>query len=165
MPSPRLRQRKGHSFFNVLRWRKSIKPEQILALRAIKRNGSPRFVAFASEQLEQAAKIIARPSALGGVAFVPCGSSGPNCLTEQLARKLAKQLKLPLFDAFTNAAPRGSSHPRRNALRPPLKVKQKVDVPVLLIDDVVTSGQHMEEAIALLRKTSPLVLPIALIGD
>lgn len=34
------------------------------------------------------------------------------------------------------------------------------DIPILLIDDVATSGLHIEEATLLLRITAPVVMPL-----
>jgi len=36
--------------------------------------------------------------------------------------------------------------------------------PVLLVDDVASSGRHMEEAVGLLRQSAEMVLPVAWIA-
>ncbi|MGL4404534.1 MAG: hypothetical protein ACRCT6_02145, partial [Notoacmeibacter sp.] len=59
---------------------------------------------------------------------------------------------------------KGVSHPKQNVKRPPMKMTRIIDEPVLLVDDVATSGSHLEEAVALLKPTCGAVLPIAWLG-
>ena len=80
------------------------------------------------------------------------------------ARELGAILKMPVVQAFANVPLKGSSHPKENARRPGLLLKRAVSEPVLLVDDVATSGAHLEEAAKLLRPHCRAVLPIAWIS-
>jgi len=82
----------------------------------------------------------------------------------RLARQL-DALGVDLIEAFAPLPEGGASHPTKNARRPTMKLAVQPDVPVLLIDDVATSGAHIEEASMLLRKSAPAVLPMVWIAD
>jgi predicted amidophosphoribosyltransferase len=60
-------------------------------------------------------------------------------------------LKIPVIHAFAHQSLKGTSHPRKNITRPTMKQVQPVPGAALLIDDVATSGAHLEEASKLLK--------------
>lgn len=144
-------------------WRAAIKPWQIEALKAIKENPPPTLVCeVASNLAEVAAELWGE--AFKAVVPVPCGHSGPNCLATRLAREVARISKVPMLEAFETLPMNGSSHPRKNIGRPRMQVQQAPREPVLLIDDVATSGAHLIEASHLLRETAPAVFPLVWIA-
>ena len=53
--------------------------------------------------------------------------------------------------AFTDCFVSGSSHPKTFADLPPLQWNMPPTAPVLLVDDLATSGCHVEEAGLMLR--------------
>jgi len=115
--------------------------------------------------MEEAVNRIIGRTAFGAVVAMPCGRSSPaHCLSSRVAERLAARLNLPLVAALESERRPGASHPRDNARRPPMRLVDAVTVPVLLIDDVATSGRHLEEATALLQPTSGAVFSIAWIG-
>ena len=63
----------------------------------------------------------------------------------------AKGVEVPFVQAFADRFVRGSSHPKEFRRLPPLEWAEPVNGSAVLIDDLVTSGWHMEEALALLR--------------
>ncbi len=72
---------------------------------------------------------------------------------------------LPVAHALAMSHEPGSSHPKTNAKRAPMRLAAPVEGPVLLVDDVATSGRHIEEASLLLRaQTAGAVLAVAWIG-
>jgi predicted amidophosphoribosyltransferase len=87
-------------------------------------------------------------------------------LAARLAAAVAKRLNLPHIAAFADLPRTGGSHPRGNTRRPAMQLTQPVTEPVLLIDDVATSGAHLAEAaIALKEGGAPAVLPLVWIAD
>lgn len=159
-----MRARRDLIYFGVRNWRSALKSYQIAALRAIKRNPPEPFLrAVATEVADEAVRLAGR-NAFQAVTAVPCGHSRPDGLSHQLGRHVARHLGLPFTDAFAYRSILGSSHPRTNLSRPPMKL---VCAPVghtLLVDDVATSGAHIAEAATLLRSRGINVTPIAWIS-
>lgn len=161
----RVKQRGAASYHTVLRWRAAVKPWQIAALRSLKRYDPDAVVDRGAGMLVDAARDLFGARLVTRVTNVPCGNSGPDCLACRLAHRVAEMMDVPYVAAFEDLPVTGSSHPRRNARRPAMRLKQAPDEAILLIDDVVTSGAHVEEACDLLRPRARAVFPIALIGE
>ena len=153
------------SYHALARWRTPIKDSQIAALKAIKRDPTQDFVDRVVDELATAAISLFGRSTLQAVAHVPCGNSGPGCLASRLARGVAKRLDIEAIVAFDDLPPSGGSHPKSNTRRGAMKLRTDTKKRVLLIDDVATSGHHIEEAATLLQKTAPAVLPLVWIGN
>lgn len=160
-----LRTRKLVSYVTLRSWRNSIREHQIVALRAIKKD-DPRGLAA-----EIAAEMRARIKLLFGVAHfqavvpMPCAHSSPgNCLSEEIAKALARDIRVPVAHALALPLDKGSSHPIRNVSREAMTLTTPIKGLVLLIDDVTTSGRHIEEATLLLREGGASVLAVAWIG-
>lgn len=160
----RLLQRGKTSYHAISRWRQSIKEPQISALRALKRRPPSNFVDSIARDLAGSATALFGSSTFAVVSSVPCGHSGTGCLAQQLGIRTAEILGLSYQPAFEDMAVTGSSHPITNAKRPRMRLKDGIDRPVLLIDDVATSGSHIDEAARLLKTTAPAVLPLVWIA-
>jgi hypothetical protein len=164
--SQRLNRRGQTSYIGLRKWRASIKQYQISALKALKQEIPAGLVAAAADELADAVRSVYGDVNRCVVVPVPCGSSGPDCLSCRLATGLARRLGLPMVQAFKSIeTPPGSSHPRRNIKRSRMKLLETINQPVILVDDVATSGSHIDEAASLLRKTSPQVWPIVWISS
>lgn len=162
---PAIRARNGMSYLTVRSWRASIRQYQIAALKALKRRPPPELVERIASELTRAVVGLLGAAAFRAVVPIPCGHSRTSeCFSVVLARAVAASLDLPMIRAFADQDMEGASHPRQNALRPPLVLVQPVGEPVLLIDDVATSGQHFEEAVDMLKPHAGAVLAIAWIG-
>jgi predicted amidophosphoribosyltransferase len=160
-----LRSRKDVSYVTLRSWRQSIRAHQISALKAIKRN-APNGIA-AEIAAEMAADINSLFGAGGfrAIVPVPCGhSASDRCLSVSVAQALGRDLNLPVAHVLAMQPEKGSSHPKSNVKRAAMSMLAKVEGPVLLIDDVATSGRHIEEATLLLRASGASVLAIAWIG-
>ena len=70
-----------------------------------------------------------------------------------------------ISEAFAGLEVAGSSHPRTNATRPRMRLVAEPNGNILLIDDVATSGSHIEEAATLLRRVAAGVTPVAWLAD
>jgi hypothetical protein len=165
IPQSRLLRRGNVPYHALTKWRTSLKAWQIAALRALKRDAPAVLVDRIATDLADAARALYGTGTFQAVVAVPCGNSGDGCLAARLSEATAARLDVPVLSAFASIAVTGSSHPRRNTRRPAMTLTHRVEVPVLLIDDVATSGAHIEEAALLLRETAPAVLPLVWIGN
>jgi hypothetical protein len=161
----RLLRRGAVPYHALARWRASIKESQIVALKALKRDPGDLFLNAVVEEMATAAGALFGTGTFQAVAHVPCGNSGPLCLAARLATLLAERLGVEFVDAFEPLPPSGGTHPRSNIRRQSMTLRDAPRVPVLLIDDVATSGAHIEEAAMLLRAAAPAVLPLVWIAD
>ncbi len=161
----RLLRRGDVNYHALTRWRSSLKPWQIAALRALKRNPPPALIDTVSNELARAAVDLHGRQTFRAVTAVACGSSGPDCFAAKLGEQTAQILDLPYMRVFADLPSGGLSHPRRNAHRAKMRVALPPTEATLLIDDVATSGRHIEEATLLIRQTAPTVLPVVWIAD
>ena len=153
------------SYYSLRRWRSSCKTYQIAAIRALKRNPPDRFVARVAEDIAEWVETAFGKGLFDAVTAVPCGHSGPGCFGERLAKAMALRLGVDYADAFRVLPVSGSSHPKTNVRRPKMQLQQKPQGHVLLLDDIVTSGSHITEAIRLLRQSARSVVGVAWISD
>ena len=160
----RLMRRKGISYHALARWRSAIRDHQIAALRALKADPGDHFVDQVAQELADGARGLFGRETFRAITAVPCGHGGENCLSARLGRAVAAALDLPWIECFAPLPIDGSSHPRTNIARPPMQRIAAPDMPILLIDDVATSGAHIEEAARKLLETAPAVLPLAWIA-
>ena len=160
-----LRARKTLTYLTLRSWRQPIRAFQIKALKALKRNLPPDMADVIAQEIAAELGSLVGPAAFKAIVPVPCGHTkeGP-CLSVEIARALGTQLGLPVVQAFAPQLLPGVSHPKEIKKRPPLNLIRKVHEPVLLVDDVATSGSHLEEASALLKPTCGSLLAVAWIG-
>jgi predicted amidophosphoribosyltransferase len=160
-----LRTRKQISYVTLRSWRQSIREHQIVAMRAVKRDDPRALAAEIATEMHDDIRSLFGVASFKAVVPMPCGHSKPeNCLSEAIAKALARDIGLPVAYALSLAPDKGSSHPARNMSRAAMTLVTPVSGPVLLIDDVTTSGRHIEEASLLLRQSGASVLAIAWIG-
>jgi predicted amidophosphoribosyltransferase len=149
------------AYHALRRWRTTIKDSQLAALKAIKRDPSPYFIESVAKEMVTAACALFGRETFRAIVPVPCGNSGPNCLTARLSKSIAALLSIRHIEAFEPLPYSGGSHPKSNVRRKPMRLVEPVECPVLLIDDVATSGAHLGEAVTLLRNAgTPSVLPM-----
>jgi len=87
------------------------------------------------------------------VTSVPCGHSRrPDCLGKQIAQAVAKTLGLPFRQVFADRPCSGVSHPKEFAKLPALQRIADPYPSMILIDDLATSGWHVEESLTTLRR-------------
>jgi len=160
----RLLRRSNQLYYGNRTWAKAIKHHQIAAVRAIKGAISPEIVDAAAEDLAQQARMIG-VNLFKYVSPMACGCSGPGCLAEKIAEATAAKLGLEYAVAFDPLPVSGSSHPAKNARLPIFRANRTFDAPVVLIDDIATSGAHIEKAAIALKAVAPAVLPLVWIAD
>lgn len=157
-------QRNGVSYITCRAFRAERKKDAVAWLRAEKLRLGHDFVAVASENV---ASVIA--SLMGGVdALVPvaCGHSRrPDCFSFSIANAAAALLGAYFRPIFATRFMRGSSHPRENALLPPLTFTSAPDfASCAVVDDVATSGFHIHEAVTALRARGVRAVGVVWIG-
>lgn len=169
VPRRAIRARNGVHFLTLRSWRAPVRNWQIKALKALK-GGSTDVVQAVADAI--AVEIVTEVEAMFGglpgavVAPMPCGHSKGACLSVELGRAVGMRLGLPLVRPFRLEARKGSSHPKENARRAPLTLLEAPRQPVIVVDDVATSGAHLEEAVKLLRPEAAMVFAVAWIsGD
>jgi predicted amidophosphoribosyltransferase len=160
-----LRSRKDVSYVTLRSWRQPIRTHQMTALKAVKRHAPQSLAAEIAAEMRDDIRSLFGAGGFKAVVPMPCSHSAPgSCLSMAIGQALARDLELPAAHALMMVPEKGSSHPKTNAKRPPMTLASKVEGPVLLIDDVATSGRHIEEATSLLRANGASVLAIAWIG-
>lgn len=161
----RLHQRNGISYLTLRRWRSGVKQYQIGALRAQKYNPPPLFINAIADEIVAALEVSVGPRACNFVVPIPCSrSAAETCLSILIAEKVAAKLRLPAIRALSIEPAAGASHPITNASRAPMRLIEPIGGSALLLDDVATSGAHIEEGTRLLRPTAGTVFSIAWIG-
>ncbi len=163
---PRLLHRNRIGYIAISKWRSAIKAHQIAALKALKAEIPPSLPVQLAEDMVMALRSVHGAAPAGSIVPVPCGHSGPGCLSCRMAEALAERLGVPCVQAFGPLAVAGQSHPRKNARRPAMqRVADLPPGPVILVDDVASSGSHIEEAATKLLEAASAVWPIVWIGS
>ncbi|WP_097063747.1 phosphoribosyltransferase [Sphingomonas guangdongensis] len=94
------------------------------------------------------------------VTHVACGhSQRPDCFSCQIAQRVAEKLRLKFAKVFSDRFVKGVSHPKEFDKLAPIEIATlPAEALVLVIDDVATSGWHMEEALQTLRSAGKACL-------
>jgi hypothetical protein len=160
-----IRSRNSISYVSVRSWRSPIRTYQIRAIGALKKAPPTQFVqAVADELCRAVTRVYGRPH-FNHVVPVPCGHSRrADCLSVLLAREIGHKLNIAVTEPFVTRHRRGSSHPRKNAALPPLQATTEVKGNVLLVDDIATSGRHIEQVARHLSQTADHVYSIVWIS-
>lgn len=162
-----IRARRSVHYLTLRTWRAPIRDWQIKALRALKANIPIGMAEAIAEEICQEVGALSGLSAFRAIVPVPCSHSpSGSCLSVEIARALGLATGPPVIHALAAVPMTGSSHPKENSRRKPFTLAQPLAEPLLLIDDVATSGRHLEEALTLLRQSSGTALAVAWIsGD
>lgn len=134
-------------------WRWSSKRADLAAFRAAKRAAVPAVVEAAAGDVARLVRRLAGGLSGWTVTAVPCGNSGTEeCFGKRLGRATAAELGLPFAQIFEDRLVEGgSSHPRRFDRLGPLTWRERPAGPVLLVDDLATTGLHVAQALGALR--------------
>jgi hypothetical protein len=149
---PRLYARNDVVWVSTRAWRARYRPQALEALKLAKR--APDDAVIAAAGLEMAGLAARLLGCFCGwtVTSVPCGHSCRcDCFGKRLARSVAEALDVPFLQLWEDRFTPGVSHPKASAKLAPLRFIAKPDGPVLLVDDVATSGWHIEEGLRTLR--------------
>lgn len=160
-----LRSRNGVSFVTARAWREPIRTHQIKALKLLKESAPQRLAAsIAQDMLAEIDALLGR-GAFRSIVPVPCGHSGQaRCLSRHVALELSLLLGVPVVEALRLPQSDEGSHPKKNTRRARMSLSRPPEGPALIVDDVATSGAHIEEACRLLRTDGIAVMGLAWIG-
>jgi hypothetical protein len=149
----RLLTRNGVSYVGLRSWRASIKPFQIAALTALKADIPKPFVMASASEVADAAISHLGALFIQNVIPVPCGSSArADCLSVQIAEEVARLLSCEFMNVLRSQVPRGSSHPKASAKLRSISMEGACKGAALVVDDLTTSGKHIELAVRCLRE-------------
>ncbi len=163
---PVLHNHRSLAYLTLKKWRTPIAKYQIAALRAAKRGLPDELVFAAAEDIHGAAVDLLGDISNRLIVPVPCGHSvtGP-CFSRAIAIRLADISGGRFRQVFEAQPQKGSSHPKTNVNRPPMKlINPPANLPIIIVDDVVTSGSHISEATHKLRRFGNSVTSIGWIG-
>lgn len=144
--------RKGVAWASSRAWRHDVKRADIDALRAVKARLDRDVIAGAAKDVSALVGLLFGSLPGWMVSTTAVGHSRrPDSFAVRLAEAVAGDLGRPFAKVFSDRFVTGSSHPKGFANLPVLQLCREVMSPVLLVDDVATSGWHMEEALTKLR--------------
>ena len=162
---PNLRKRHSVYYLTTHSWRKDIKKYQISAIKNSKFGFSYQSVEMVCDDILSVLVGFMGELNVDYVVGMPCSHSPrEKCFSTALSICIANKLNTKWLNAFEMSSQTGSSHPAKNANRPSITLKARAKGTVLLIDDVVTSGDHVEEAVKVLRDSAKTVFAVGWIG-
>jgi hypothetical protein len=150
---PSVFRRNEMRWISVFNWRAGHKANGLAALRRAKQTLDRQVISEASVSIAALACELFGDHPADAVTNVPCGHSRrPDCFGKQLAQAVAANLQLRFVQVFADRPAAGGSHPKQNTQLTPLRQIGSPPRSVLLVDDLATSGAHMEESTIALRK-------------
>jgi hypothetical protein len=162
----RLLARNGVSYVGLRSWREQVKEHQIAALVALKANLPESFVTTVATEIATAAVSQFGLGVIRNVVPVPCGSSGrADCFSVRIAERVADVLRCEFRNVLKSKVPKGSSHPKASARLGAMTMEGELAGATLVVDDVVTSGKHLELAMKCLRGNSISCFAMAWIAN
>ncbi len=160
-----LHSRKGVDYLTLRSWRTALKSYQIASLISLKVSKPYTLVRRAADEICEAVRLVHGEGVISAVVPIPSGSSADaHSFAVQLAQEVASELNVPFHDILVPQGQKGKSAPIKSASLKPYVVKEIIAGPILVVDDVTSSGTHMELAINALRQNCKAVYGVAWIG-
>ena len=149
---PMVFRRNDIAWIAACAWRVDAKADDIAALKRAKRELDRGLIDDVAELVAALIHSLCGDRAADAIANVPCGHSRrSDCLGKQIAQAVAAALGLPFRQVFADRFCSGVSHPKEFAKLPPLERIADPCPSMILIDDLATSGWHLEESLTALR--------------
>jgi len=150
---PAIYRRNDVAWLAACAWRTAAKAEDLTALKLAKRDCDSRLIGAAADLLVTLILQLHGNHPADGITSIPCGHSRrPDCFGRQLAQAVADRLGLPFRQVFADRFCTGVSHPKEFAKLPPLEQIADPFPSMIVIDDLATSGWHVEESLTALRR-------------
>jgi hypothetical protein len=153
-----VRSRNGISYLTARRFSAQNRLGSIQALKRLKAGVTDHETGLAAAEIAVVWLLLTGNPGGWTVTNIAAGHSGGNSFGARLAVAVAERLTLNYLQVWRDRPIQGVSHPKEFRRLPPLAMYAKPIGATLVIDDVATSGYHMEEAIKALRS---LGLPAA----
>jgi len=161
---PALRSRNQVGYLTVRSWRVADRKAQIAAMKAEKAAPDSDLVATAASEIVAFLSKYA-PIADAVITSVPCGHSRrPDCFGKRLALAVAVESGLPFVQVWADRFCKGVSHPKEFSQLPALTWESLPDRLTIIVDDIATSGWHLEEAVTAMRSKGVPAVAVAWIG-
>lgn len=164
---PTLKARNGITFVVVRHWKAQLKDAQIAAVQGLKLSQNSIGSMLAAREIVDALTSLMPIDCFAAVVPIPGGSSGmASSFSVRIAEQVAAQLKLPMKE-YLSAQPvdLGNSHPQKSAKLKPYGVEGRLEGRFLLIDDIASTGTHLEKGTTALRTSGAEVFAMAWIGS
>jgi hypothetical protein len=144
----RLLARNGASYLALRKWRKPIKPYQVAAMDAIRRHAVRPIADVIATEMAEAVKRLFGDTFQTIVPMPRDNYKLGNCLAAQIAERLAKKLKIQVANVLVPMTPSKIEDLLSFTLQRPVFGN------VLILDDVATTGRHMDMATKALAQGS-----------
>jgi hypothetical protein len=162
---PAIYSRNAISYMTARSWRADVKADTIRALKSAKANGCCDTCNAGVSDIAAIIRKLFGSSPKASITSVPCGHSRvPDCLGRRLAEGVAADLGIPFVQCWADRFVDGVSHPKEFHKLPPLEWVATPPPALIVVDDVATSGWHLEEALTALRDRGVEAFGIAWIG-
>jgi hypothetical protein len=162
---PTIFQRKDVRWIAAYTWRSEAKERGVAALKVMKNGHHPAFITEAAEPVAALIRQLFGAAPVDAVTCVPCGHSRrPDCFGKRLAKAVAEALAVPFVQVFADRPRDGVSHPKQSANLPPLRQIARPPRSMIVVDDLATSGGHLEQAVLALRQLGVAASAVAWIS-
>jgi hypothetical protein len=149
-----LHRRNAVSWCSARSWRSDAKKADLTALKLCKAgvDEAGATIAGAADDLAGLLRLLFGHFVGWLATAVACGHSRRrDCFGKRLGQAVATALGAEFVEVFEDRFVSGVSHPKEFRKLPPLEFKVKPSRPLLIIDDIATSGFHIEEALGKAR--------------
>jgi hypothetical protein len=150
---PALFRRNEIRWISAYAWRSRTRARGLEALKRAKETLDQSVIANAGTSIATLIREMFGEKPVDSITCIPCGHSRRgDCFGKQLAQSVARMAELPFVQIFADRPCPGASHPKEFVNLPPLQ--QIADPPrsTIVIDDLATSGWHLEESMLSLRR-------------
>lgn len=162
---PKIFQRNDIRWIAAYSWRTGAKIPGIAALKEVKQNPDPELLSQAGKTIAVLIRQLFGDNHIEVVTAVPCGHSRrTDCFGKRLAQAVATALGSPFAQIFADRPSPGVSHPKQAVRLPPLQLIGTPPRSVVVVDDLATSGRHLEEVVLALRRLGVSATAIAWIS-
>lgn len=165
VPRRSIYTRNGIAWISMRAWSSKARQADVAAMRVAKQTLDASVIDAAADEIGHFIGKVFGQMEGWAVSTVAVGHSRrPDSFAVRLAEGVAAKVGLPFVKIFKDRFVSGTSHPKEFAKLPPLDMLTEVTQPLILIDDVATSGWHLEEALNCIRQRGVPAVAIAWIS-
>lgn len=145
-----LHSRGGVDYVSLRTWRSTIKKYQVIGVTALKAGLPKEFICRVAQEIVASVRQSHGEQVIRSVVPVPPGSSGGSeSLSTRIGAEVARQLGARYCNVLQQIGPveLGRSSPRKSARHGGYTLTGQPEGPILVVDDVASSGRHIELAV------------------